>query len=96
MREIPSSPNLRTSQFPQRELLYVEDNDDNWMEGYFKEGVLHGFARYFDVKGRLTFVAMHKNGRPHGVCWKMVKGGGCIVGRADEEGELTGIRLEIK
>ena len=44
------------------------------------------------MKGRLTFVAMHKNGRPHGICWKIVKGGGAIVGRADEEGELTGIR----
>lgn len=87
-------------------------NDDHWIEGYFKEGVLHGFARffcgyaskvrvcwnlildhrYFDPKGRLTFVGIHKNGKPHGVCWKLIKGGGCVVGRVDEDGELTGIR----
>ena len=41
------------------------------MEGFFKEGVLHGFARFFDEKGRLTFLGNHRNGRPHGVCWKV-------------------------
>ena len=28
-----------------------------------------------------------------GVCWKVVKGGGCVVGRVDDVGELTGIRI---
>ncbi len=63
------------------------------MEGYFKDGVLHGFARFFDETGRLTFFGNHKNGKPHGVCWKVIKGGGCVVGRVDEDGELTGIRV---
>ncbi|QQP50609.1 Uncharacterized protein FKW44_011659 [Caligus rogercresseyi] len=54
--------------------------DGTWLEGYFVDGVLHGFVRYFDAK-------------PHGPCWKIVKGGGCVVGRVDEAGELSGIRI---
>eukprot|EP00096_Caligus_rogercresseyi_P013500 TRINITY_DN6132_c0_g1_i1.p1 TRINITY_DN6132_c0_g1~~TRINITY_DN6132_c0_g1_i1.p1 ORF type:complete len:539 (-),score=84.83 TRINITY_DN6132_c0_g1_i1:1625-3199(-) len=67
--------------------------DGTWLEGYFVDGVLHGFVRYFDAKGRLTFVGNHRNGKPHGPCWKIVKGGGCVVGRVDEAGELSGIRI---
>ena len=67
--------------------------DDTWLEGYFKDGVLHGFARYFDAKGRLTFVGNHKNGKPVGVCWKVIKHGGAVVGRVDKNGELTGLRV---
>ncbi len=54
-------------------LLFVQVvyNDDTWLEGYFKDGVLHGFCRHFDGKGRLTFVGNYKNGRPTGVCWKV-------------------------
>ncbi|CAB4068287.1 SETD7 [Lepeophtheirus salmonis] len=67
--------------------------NDTSLEGYFLDGVLHGFVRYFDAKGRLTFIGNHRNGRPHGPCWKVVKGGGCVVGRVNESGELTGIRI---
>ena len=35
-------------------------DDDTWLEGYFKEGVLHGFVRRFDGKGRLTFVGIYR------------------------------------
>ena len=68
-------------------------NDDNWMEGYFKDGVLHGFARHFDEKGRLKFLGNYRNGKAFGVCWKIIKGGGSVVGRVDDAGELTGIRI---
>ena len=30
---------------------------------------------------------------PYGICWKIIKGGGCVVGRVDETGALTGIRV---
>jgi len=60
------------------------------IDGYFKDGILHGFARYFDKKGRLTFVGNHKNGLPDGTCWRIIRGGGCIVGMVDEYGHLTG------
>lgn len=68
-------------------------DDDTWLEGYFKEGVLHGFVRRFDGKGRLTFVGIYRNGKPHGVCWRVIRGGGAVVGRVDEKGELSGIRV---
>ena len=33
---------------------------------------------------------MFRNGRPFGTCWKLFRCGGCVVGRVDEDGELTG------
>jgi len=67
--------------------------DDTWLEGFFKDGVLHGFCRRFDDKNRLTFIGMYRNGRPFGTCWRVIRGGGCVVGRVDEEGKLSGSRL---
>ena len=67
--------------------------DRSTVDGFFKSGILHGFARYFDRKGRLSFVGNHKNGRPDGTCWKIIRGGGCVVGRVDSDGHLTGIRM---
>ena len=51
--------------------MVVRFHDDTWLEGYFKDGVLHGFGRYYDAKNRLTFVGMHRNGKPFGTCWKV-------------------------
>merc|ERR1719317_428232 len=64
--------------------------DESWIEGYFKDSVLHGFCRYFDKEKHLTFIGMHRNGKPFGTCWKLIKGGGYIVGRVNEDGQLTG------
>ena len=50
------------------------------MDGYFREGVLHGFARYFDEVGRLRLLGNHRNGRAVGTCWRVIRGGGCVVG----------------
>jgi len=71
----------------------VKFQDDTWLEGFFKDGILHGFCRYFDSKGRLTFVGMHRNGKPFGTCWKIIRGGGVVVGRVDEEGRLSGNKI---
>jgi len=68
----------------------VQLRDESWIEGYFKDSVLHGFCRYFDKEKRLTFIGMHRNGKPFGTCWKLIKGGGYIVGRVNEDGQLTG------
>ena len=67
--------------------------DENSIDGYFVKGVLHGFARYFDQRGRLTFIGNHKAGCPDGTCWETVHGGGCVVGRVDRGGRLTGGRI---
>ena len=58
--------------------------------GYFKDGFLHGFGRHFDEKGRLTFAGNHQNGVAVGFCWKIVRGGGSLVGYVDSEGRHTG------
>lgn len=68
----------------------IQLRNESWIEGYFKDSVLHGFCRYFDKDKHLTFVGMHRNGKPFGTCWKLINGGGYVVGRVNEDGELTG------
>jgi len=70
----------------------INFEDRCWLEGYFKSGVLHGFTRKFDKKGRLTFVGSYQNGKPIGVCWRIKRGGGSIVGRVID-GEFSGCRI---
>eukprot|EP00090_Calanus_glacialis_P045472 TRINITY_DN8457_c0_g1_i2.p1 TRINITY_DN8457_c0_g1~~TRINITY_DN8457_c0_g1_i2.p1 ORF type:complete len:319 (-),score=77.82 TRINITY_DN8457_c0_g1_i2:34-990(-) len=60
------------------------------VEGFLEAGILYGFVRYFDKKGRLSFVGKHENGQPCGTCWKIIPGGGCVVGEVDSDGHLTG------
>ena len=67
--------------------------DETWMEGWFKQSVLHGFCRKFDKNHQLSWVGMFRNGAPFGVCWQMMPGGGCVVGHVDEEGNLTGSNI---
>ena len=55
--------------------------------------MLHGTGRYFDEKGRLKEIAEHRNGLKFGTCWKIIRGGGCVVGRVNKEGDLTGPRV---
>ena len=62
----------------------------NSLDGFFKSGLLHGFARYFDEAGRLTFAGNHSSGLALGTCWKIIRGGGAVVGQVDQEGLLTG------
>ena len=71
----------------------VTFNDGNWLEGFFVRGILHGFVRRFDEKGRLTFLGNYRNGRPYGVCWRIVRGGGAVMGRVNSKGQLTGMRI---
>jgi len=71
----------------------VTFEDGQWLEGYFVRGVLHGFVRRFDGKGRLKFIGNHRNGVPFGVCWRVIRGGGAVVGRVNSKGQLTGMRI---
>ena len=65
-------------------------SEGNSLDGFFKSGLLHGFGRYFDEKGRLTFAGNHNSGVAVGACWKIIRGGGSVVGQVDGEGFLTG------
>ena len=41
----------------------------------------------------MKLIANHRNGIPFGTCWKLIRGGGCVVGRVDKQGDLTGCRV---
>ena len=68
----------------------VTFRDKSFLIGYFKLGILHGFVRHFDSKGRLRFMGSHRHGRSVGVSWRIIQGGGCVVGPVDTEGHLSG------
>jgi len=68
-------------------------SNGDWYEGYFCRGIAHGFFRQFDEKGRLTKIGYKKDGLWNGVCWKVVRGSGVIVGRVNKAGEMTGMRI---
>ena len=44
----------------------VQLRDETWLEGWYKESVLHGFCRRFDKKHQLIWVGMYRNGIPFG------------------------------
>ena len=46
--------------------------------------------RYFSRSGRLKLAGCHRDGRPVGSWWRLVRGGGCVVGELDQAGQLTG------
>jgi len=68
-------------------------NDGHWLEGFCVRGVLHGFVRNFDEMGRLKGISNYRNGVPFGVSWRIIRGGGVVVGRANAQGCLTGHRI---
>ena len=39
------------------------------------------FYRFFDKKGRLTLAGQYRNGNIVGTAWKIIRGGGCVVGQ---------------
>ena len=41
-------------------LVRLQWKDASWSEGFYKGGVLHGFARRFDSDKQLTFVGMYR------------------------------------
>ena len=47
-------------------------------------------TRKLDAKRRLVWVGRYLGGRPSGVCWSFVSGGGMVVGKVDSDGKLTG------
>ena len=77
----------------------IKLRDRTFFIGYFKHGVLHGFARYFDKKvslssmienyevegivlqGRLTLAGHCRDGVMVGTGWRIIRGGGCVVGQ---------------
>jgi len=66
-----------------------------WIEGYYKDGVPHGFYREFGPRyagiNILRGMGRYYRGVLRGWCWKgMFENSGWLVGCVDNEGELTG------
>ena len=69
----------------------------------FRHGILHGFTRLLDREGkllRLVTIIVHtaveislqvwyRDGRPAGLCWQFLQGGGFLVGELDTAGEFS-------
>ena len=68
----------------------VKYKDGKFFIGFFKNGRLHGFVREFDKTGRLTFLGTSCNGVYIGTCWKIIKGGGYVIGEVDRIGSMSG------
>lgn len=60
------------------------------VEGFFRDGCLHGLAREIDEGRNLVWIGRYKNGRKDGICWNFLKGGGFLVGPVDRKGTMTG------
>ena len=41
-------------------LTRVQWKDGSWFEGFYKGGVIHGFARRFDSDKQLSFIGMYR------------------------------------
>ena len=54
------SGEYRNGELQGRAKVVYSDGDS--LDGYFQAGVLHGFARFFDAKGRLKFAGQHRDG----------------------------------
>ncbi len=66
-----------------------------WVEGYWSDGVAHGFQREFGPtreKKRLAFVGRFHRGVRTAYCWQGLFGGGFLCGQvnSDTGGEFTG------
>lgn len=66
-----------------------------WIEGYYKDGVPHGFFREFGPRWRgvptLRMVGRYYKGILRGIVWKgMYDKSGWVVGKVDEKGTFTG------
>ena len=60
------------------------------LEGFFRHGVLTGFARIYDEKKRLTDFGLYENGKACYIWWKLFEFGGAVIGHVNDEGQLTG------
>ena len=53
-------------------LIGAQLRDGSWLDGRYKQSVLHGLARRFDTKHNLAWVGMCRNGVPFGETFRMV------------------------
>jgi len=66
--------------------------DGTCRQCWVQRGWLHGPCRGVrqDGEQKLAYLGHYAAGKPKGVCWTAIKGGGWIIGRQDSKAEYTG------
>ncbi|XP_023133628.2 histone-lysine N-methyltransferase SETD7 [Amphiprion ocellaris] len=64
--------------------------DGSVLNGTYMDGELNGPAQELDGEGRLVFKGQYKDNSRCGECWVYYPDGGCVFGRVNEDGEMTG------
>ncbi|KAK5865314.1 hypothetical protein PBY51_016488 [Eleginops maclovinus] len=64
--------------------------DGGVLHGMYVDGDLNGPAQECDAEGRLMFKGQYKDNNRCGECWVYYPDGGCVFGKVNEEGEMTG------
>ncbi|XP_062249417.1 histone-lysine N-methyltransferase SETD7 isoform X1 [Platichthys flesus] len=64
--------------------------DGGVLNGTYVDGELNGLAQEFDGEGCLVFKGQYKDNNRCGECWVSYPDGGCVFGKVNEEGEMTG------
>ncbi|XP_054648524.1 histone-lysine N-methyltransferase SETD7 [Dunckerocampus dactyliophorus] len=67
--------------------------DGGIMHGTYVDGELNGPAQEVDGEGRLVFKGQYKDNTRYGECWVYYPDGGCMFGKVNEDGEMTGDSL---
>lgn len=60
------------------------------LTGAYVEGELNGPAQEFDGEGRLMFKGQYRDNSRCGECWIYYPDGGCVFGKVNEDGEMSG------
>ncbi|XP_031733867.1 histone-lysine N-methyltransferase SETD7 isoform X1 [Anarrhichthys ocellatus] len=69
--------------------LYT-DEDGAVLHGTYVDGELNGPAQECNAEGRLVFKGQYKDNNRCGECWIYYPDGGCVFGKVNEDGEMTG------
>lgn len=64
--------------------------DGGVLHGTYADGELNGHAQEFDGEGHLVFKGQYKDNSRCGECWVYYPDGGCVFGKVNEDGEMTG------
>ncbi|XP_062332197.1 histone-lysine N-methyltransferase SETD7 isoform X1 [Osmerus eperlanus] len=64
--------------------------DGGVLHGTYTDGELNGMAQEYDSEGRLTFKGQYKDNSRYGECWIYYPDQGCLFGKVNEDGEMTG------
>ena len=68
----------------------VDYKNGDSLYAWFESGTLHGYGKLYDKDRNLKRVGWCANGRPTGLTWEFLEGGGHLVGDLNVTGQLIG------